>query len=52
MNKIYKVNFMQGNYDKFIIGQITEFDDYYEVIGHNQKKHKIFKKAITSIMEV
>jgi len=52
MTKIYKVNFMHGNVDNFLIGEITEFDDYYEVKGKNNKIHKIYKRAVSSIMEV
>lgn len=52
MSKEYKVNFMQGKFDKFVIGEITEHSDYYEVKGSNNKIHKIYKSAISSIIEL
>lgn len=47
-----KINFNQGNYDKFIIGEIVEKDDHYEVTEKNGKKHTVFKRYVTSIMEM
>lgn len=53
MAKIYKINFMQGSYDKYVTGEIIkETSEWLFVKDKYGKEVRLAQKSISSIVEV
>jgi len=53
MVKKYKINFMQGNFDKFVTGEIIKETDEWIIIKDKfDKEVRLSNKSITSIIEL
>lgn len=53
MAKKYKINFMQGNFDKFVTGEIIKETDEWIIIKDKfDKEVRLSNKSITSIIEL